>query len=239
MTFKETMAALFSTSQGTYYKWKKENRPIISLLDKYFTQEDLEEFLETGEIFKLELLQHYDYELLEDVSKFFYDEKSYFDIDFLLAFLYLSKDKLLDNKDYTYNQFDSYLFDILEDYKKDYQIKSNETFGINNEEFGTKYKDLHIALLSIKFPVFKYLIYNLKHNFKPLISTYQNVKTSYAQDVILMIPFAIKLDFKNIMNFKNKVIINHLGLVDDKLINNIIMENNDIDKINDIIEENK
>jgi phosphoglycerate-specific signal transduction histidine kinase len=44
------MAAIFSTSEGTYYKWKRENRPIINLLDKYFTKEELEEFLETGEI---------------------------------------------------------------------------------------------------------------------------------------------------------------------------------------------
>lgn len=44
MTFKETMATLFSTAEGTYYKWKKEERPIIKLLDKYFSKEELEEF---------------------------------------------------------------------------------------------------------------------------------------------------------------------------------------------------
>lgn len=54
MTFKETMAALFSTAEGTYYKWKREERPIILLLEKYFTKEDLEEFLETGKIRKFE-----------------------------------------------------------------------------------------------------------------------------------------------------------------------------------------
>lgn len=54
MTFKETMAKLFSTSEGTYYKWKKEERPIIELLNKYFSQEDLEEFLSTGTIKRLD-----------------------------------------------------------------------------------------------------------------------------------------------------------------------------------------
>ncbi|QDF29915.1 hypothetical protein [Halarcobacter anaerophilus] len=60
MTFKETMAKLFSTSEGTYYKWKKEDRPIIKLLDKYLAKEDLEEFFETGEILKFELLYDLD-----------------------------------------------------------------------------------------------------------------------------------------------------------------------------------
>lgn len=54
MTFKETMAKLFSTSEGTYYKWKKEERPIIKLLDKYFDKTDLEEFLVTGNIKKMD-----------------------------------------------------------------------------------------------------------------------------------------------------------------------------------------
>jgi hypothetical protein len=57
MTFKETMAALFVTAEGTYYKWKNENRPIILLLDKYFTKQDLEEFLNTGQIKKMELIE--------------------------------------------------------------------------------------------------------------------------------------------------------------------------------------
>jgi hypothetical protein len=58
MTFKETMASIFSTAEGTYYKWKKEKRPIINLLDKYFLQEELEEFLKNGQIQKQELVKN-------------------------------------------------------------------------------------------------------------------------------------------------------------------------------------
>lgn len=54
MTFKQIMAGLFSTAEGTFYKWKRENRPIISLLEKYFTKADLEEFLSTGAVMKYE-----------------------------------------------------------------------------------------------------------------------------------------------------------------------------------------
>lgn len=59
MTFKETMAELFSTAEGTYYKWKKEQRPIIALLEKYFTREDLEEFIQTGKISRFEMIEEF------------------------------------------------------------------------------------------------------------------------------------------------------------------------------------
>lgn len=46
------------TPQGVG-KWKKENRPIINLLEKYFTKEELEEFLKTERIDKLENINQY------------------------------------------------------------------------------------------------------------------------------------------------------------------------------------
>lgn len=58
MTFKETMANLFSASEGAYYKWKRENRPIIQLVDKYLSKENIEEFLDTGKIQKLENISY-------------------------------------------------------------------------------------------------------------------------------------------------------------------------------------
>ncbi len=51
------------TPQGVG-KWKKEERPIIKLLDQYLTKEDLEEFLKTGKILKLEFIPN-----LDDVLK--------------------------------------------------------------------------------------------------------------------------------------------------------------------------
>ncbi|MCK9455209.1 MAG: hypothetical protein WCY51_07345 [Sulfurimonas sp.] len=51
---------LFFKSPNTYYKWKKEGRPIISLLEKYFTKQDLQEFLQTGQINKFDKLEDFD-----------------------------------------------------------------------------------------------------------------------------------------------------------------------------------
>ncbi|MDD2384564.1 MAG: hypothetical protein PHN18_10280 [Sulfurospirillaceae bacterium] len=54
-------------SRNSYYVWKREARPIISLLEKYFTREDLQEFLEYGTIEKLEFanIQNYSVQAAE------------------------------------------------------------------------------------------------------------------------------------------------------------------------------
>lgn len=52
---EKEILSLFKYSRGTYYSWKKEKRPIIKLIEKYFTKEDLKEFISTGQISKLEI----------------------------------------------------------------------------------------------------------------------------------------------------------------------------------------
>ena len=69
MTFKETMAKLFATSEGTYYKWRREHRPIILLLEKYFSKTELEEFVDFKQIKKLELIKNIDFEDLTVIIK--------------------------------------------------------------------------------------------------------------------------------------------------------------------------
>jgi len=48
--YKQVASKVLGCSLASYYAWDKQKRPIIALLEKYFTKEDLEEFLETGEI---------------------------------------------------------------------------------------------------------------------------------------------------------------------------------------------
>lgn len=48
---------ILGVSKNSYWNYKKQNRPIVDLLEKYFTEEDLDEFLKTGEMKKLELLK--------------------------------------------------------------------------------------------------------------------------------------------------------------------------------------
>lgn len=53
------MALLFDNTVRSVQNWKKENRPIIRLLEKYLTKEEIEEFLNDGKIIKLELIKNY------------------------------------------------------------------------------------------------------------------------------------------------------------------------------------
>ncbi len=50
---KDIICKVMGISQASYYRWKQE-RPVINLLEKYCTEEDLEEFLVSGRISKFE-----------------------------------------------------------------------------------------------------------------------------------------------------------------------------------------
>ena len=65
------IAQLIGNTERTIFAWKKENRPIIDLLQKYFTKEDLEEFLETGSVLKMETLNHYEETLNAEFNIFY------------------------------------------------------------------------------------------------------------------------------------------------------------------------
>jgi hypothetical protein len=58
MKKEEIFKQLFLFSAPTFYNWQREKRPIIQFLEKYFTKEDLEEFLQTGKIQKLEEIEN-------------------------------------------------------------------------------------------------------------------------------------------------------------------------------------
>ena len=57
---QKTIAKLFDVHQNTVSNWKKENKPGLNLIFKYFTKEELEEFLETGKIEKMENINYLD-----------------------------------------------------------------------------------------------------------------------------------------------------------------------------------
>ena len=50
MNKKEIIENLFQVSEKTYYNHKNAGRPIIDLIETYFTDSDLIEFLETNQI---------------------------------------------------------------------------------------------------------------------------------------------------------------------------------------------
>ena len=68
---KQHIKQILDIADKTYYNWKKEKRPVITLLEKYFTQEELEEFLETGTIEKMEADITQAAELINKLKKYY------------------------------------------------------------------------------------------------------------------------------------------------------------------------
>ena len=56
---QKTIAKLFDVHQNTVSNWKKENKSGLNLIFKYFTKEELEEFIKTGKIEKMDYINSY------------------------------------------------------------------------------------------------------------------------------------------------------------------------------------
>lgn len=50
MSEREIYMSLLGISVNTYYLWKKQQRPIMTLLEKSFTKTELEKFVTVGEL---------------------------------------------------------------------------------------------------------------------------------------------------------------------------------------------
>lgn len=59
----DELIKLFGWSRATFFKWKREGRGIIKLIEKYFDEEMIHEFNTTGKIEKLEKLKKKNTEL--------------------------------------------------------------------------------------------------------------------------------------------------------------------------------
>ncbi len=67
MNYNEIMSKLFGFSAPTYFRWKKEKRSIINLIDNYFTKEELIEFIHSGVVKKYELTKNMDFEEISNL----------------------------------------------------------------------------------------------------------------------------------------------------------------------------
>lgn len=63
MQRKQIIESLYGFTEGTYYNWKKEQRLILQLIEKYFNEDEIVEFIKTGKINRLEISREIDDEL--------------------------------------------------------------------------------------------------------------------------------------------------------------------------------
>jgi len=71
MKTEDIFCQLFGFSKNTYYSWKREKKPIIELLNKYFTKDELLEYLETDKISNMKLLEDFKSKEEQSINAFF------------------------------------------------------------------------------------------------------------------------------------------------------------------------
>lgn len=134
MSKAKLISEILEVSERTIFRWKNENKLITVLLDKYFTDKDLEEFLNTRKINRFECFKEFSYIMNNQIKEF--EMKFIFSIgnyelnfiDMLLnrnAYYHSYKiDNVLKsqqfhfelNNDLNYFKFINYLFDTNFDY---------------------------------------------------------------------------------------------------------------------------
>ena len=168
----KTYSNLFKNTIRTVSNWKQEDRPIITLLEKYFTKHDLEEFLEKGKISRYEVLQ-------EQELVYKYAKHQYFNVletigslgdivnkdfmDFYFNVLVFAKNNI--EQQTTYSPFDIQKSSIF------YATHNGFTLETYNDEFMPKF-EAGIELLShFDCYINQFILTNILQDFQPMINT--------------------------------------------------------------------
>lgn len=149
---KQSIKKILSIADKTYYNWKNEERPIIALLEKYFTAEDLNEFLEVGSIKRLEssgeeslepmMIDYVLYNLQEKLDKEILIKKDLLDAIFGIG----SKELFVS----IFNEFYNIKVDINKSSSKDYLIEQIEKYPAPKAK---KYKEQLVKIIKNKFSI--------------------------------------------------------------------------------------
>jgi len=181
---------LFLFTRQTWSKWKKEKRPIVNLLEKYFSDEDIEEFLKTGKISRFEEIS--DLEILNSEAVNIY---SHFvlNLDRNSLILFLTVIHLSDSSNQNINSnFVELIFDT--DAKKEDKVTLINEFQ--------KVKNSTLFFYSIKYLV--------KDKFKKFLDATIDSKSLHFQDNIelrilhtqLYIKIFLKKEYMELEQFK-------------------------------------
>lgn len=115
MAYHKAVSELMSFSTNSYYVWKKEERPIISFLHKYLSEDDIKEFLEAGVVSKFENIEYFQFDFHKNYFHFLMDlEKEH-----LVVFL-----KLLQENKEDLITFSLKFIDLVVNYDCSNSIKS-------------------------------------------------------------------------------------------------------------------
>lgn len=182
-----SLVKLLGNSKKTIYRWKEEKRPIIDLLEKYFTKEEINEYVETGSIAKMESFNHYELTLNIEFNTFYREkldssQKPYL-IRFFWDFITRYKEELIEIEIYNCkNQLNKILLDyhlvLIELCKNTY---SNDTNSLTIKY----YSEFMSLLINLSDDLIYFIIYNIKSTFKPHINyLISNSLYAYAIEIL-------------------------------------------------------
>lgn len=203
----EKILELMGFSRNTYFNWKKENRPIIKLLKKYFSEEDIKEFVETGQITKFDSLSLQNKITQRKFNELFKTVDSTLDFEgvyLLLKFLTTYKKELLDNIN-NYNvllnmnkveRYNVFLLHKLQEFSQDTEIKEYN--------LSENYAEFSIYLIELQYDVklFLYQAFNTDFQYveskevKEIYELFKNV-TSLEEFHSMYIKLSILDSYRN------------------------------------------
>lgn len=206
MTQSEVMSNLLEISENSYYRWKKKDHiKLITLIEKYFTTKDLEEFIQSSKINKFEninYIQEYFIETKKDrYIQNFKDNNSslmliigneyiaHFYFDFLTNLK--SKKNFFSTTDYEYESYIIERYDFnkaLSDYIFKNQVKEFEKKGKQN---------------SIE-EIIEYSQKQFEHIYNHL-----SFIQKWDNDMYFFINYLIKTDFQLFINSNNDELLYH------------------------------
>lgn len=173
MKKEDIFSEILDCSVSGFYKWKKQNRPIIVLLEKYFTNDDLIEFLATGKISSFEMIEEFKIILLGstlDYLTFVYDHLKHsnqfdFFTDFYYRFLvYINE--IQDSSKASDIQFQNIF--KLNDALPSFFININNDFTKLQEGEKHKLQDNICQINSMDQNMTNLILLNLSNNFQSL-----------------------------------------------------------------------
>lgn len=156
----EIYTKLFDFSRPTYFKWKREEVPVMQLLSKYFNKEDLEEFLSRGFVSKYENFNKYSIDpvfedfVIVNLKRIHKLDRSLFNLFFPTSEFITRHLKNIDDvdlKDLTVknakNKFKDFLLSVKLSKLFDSEAKQHNVV----KEINDKFSDIEIYLI-LKYP---------------------------------------------------------------------------------------
>lgn len=206
MTKAEIYSKILEVSEKSYYRWKSKDHPIlINLLEKYFSDDELKEFLNTKKIQKFEQLEFIQKRIIDINSKKYLDS-------------------FTNSKNFRYDGLAS-SYDIFIQFYFYFLVELKELF-IQNNYFGLKLHDILMSSIS-KFFVKRFseslLEFGNKKLTQEIIQDLNNENIArikdmqrntmcfknWSEDMFLYLEYILKNDLKNFLDSDNKELIFH------------------------------